>query len=335
MNADIVYVGYGIEAPEYKWNDYKGVDVKGKVLLMLVNEPTSDDPNFFKGKALTYYGRWTYKYEEAARKGAVGVILIHKTDMASYGWDVVRNSWSGEQSYLQLDGPPKLKVASWIQLDMASKLAQRRHGSRQDDGRGAIPGFHPVASAGEVEGAHGQPVRPFDSNNVLAMLPGSDPKLKNQAVIYSAHYDHLGIRPDMPATTSITEPTIMRPGCGILLEMARAFSLSAQKPEALDFLRVGYGRGARTARLGVSGQASADSRGKDLRWILILTMSRRWVFRKKSKSPAQSAQRFIPWWKRRRRISECRFVPIPTRSRVLLSLRSFQLGARGHSRFFR
>ena len=95
MDADIVFVGYGIEAPEYQWDDYKGVDVKGKVLLMLVNEPTSDDPKFFKGKALTYYGRWTYKYEEAARKGAVGAILIHKTDMASYPWEVVRNSNSG------------------------------------------------------------------------------------------------------------------------------------------------------------------------------------------------------------------------------------------------
>ena len=101
VNAEIVYVGYGIEAPEYQWDDYKGVDVKGKVLLMLVNEPTSDDPKFFKGKALTYYGRWTYKYEEAARKGAVGVILIHQTDMASYPWEVVRNSNSGEKSYLQ------------------------------------------------------------------------------------------------------------------------------------------------------------------------------------------------------------------------------------------
>ncbi len=122
VNAEIVYVGYGIEAPEYNWDDYKGVDVRGKVLLMLVNEPPSDDPKFFKGKALTYYGRWTYKYEEAARKGAVGVILIHKEDMASYPWEVVRNSNSGEKSYLKLEGPA-LKVASWVQLDVAKKLA--------------------------------------------------------------------------------------------------------------------------------------------------------------------------------------------------------------------
>src|SRR5712664_4611238 len=114
IDAEIVYVGYGIEAPEYNWDDYKDVDVKGKVLLMLVNQP-SDDPKLFHGKALTYYGRWTYKYEEAARKGAVGVILIHKTDMASYGWEVVRNSNSGEKSFLREDHP-RLDAASWIQL---------------------------------------------------------------------------------------------------------------------------------------------------------------------------------------------------------------------------
>ena len=135
VNAEIVFVGYGIEAPEYQWDDYKGVDVKGKVLLMLVNEPPSDDPNFFKGKALTYYGRWVYKFEKAARKGAVGAILIHKTEMASYPWEVVRNSNSGEKSYLKLDGSPKLKVASWIHLDVAKGLASDcRHGSGQDDG---------------------------------------------------------------------------------------------------------------------------------------------------------------------------------------------------------
>src|SRR5512142_2446677 len=103
VDADVLFMGYGITAPEYNWDDYAGVDVKGKVLLMLVNEPPSDDESFFKGKALTYYGRWTYKYEHAAKMGAVGVILIHKTDMASYGWDVVRSSWSGERSYLRGD----------------------------------------------------------------------------------------------------------------------------------------------------------------------------------------------------------------------------------------
>ena len=119
IDAPIVYVGYGINAPEYNWDDYKGADLKGKVLLMLVNEPPSDDPNFFKGRALTYYGRWTYKFEEAARRGAVAVILVHKTEMASYPWEVVRNSWGGETSILQDEKDPKLKSAGWIQLEVA------------------------------------------------------------------------------------------------------------------------------------------------------------------------------------------------------------------------
>src|SRR5262249_17596603 len=123
VNADIVFVGYGIEAPEYRWDDYKGVDVRGKVLWMLVNGPRSNETSFFKGAALTYYGRWTYKYEEAARKGAVGVILIHQTEMASYPWDVVRNSDSGEKAFLKLEDGQALKVASWIQFDAAKQLA--------------------------------------------------------------------------------------------------------------------------------------------------------------------------------------------------------------------
>src|SRR4029077_18087765 len=100
IDAPIFFVGYGITAPEYKWDDYKGVDLKGKVALLFVNEPTSDDPNFFKGKALTYYGRWTYKFEETAPRGATATLIIHRTDLASYGWQVVRNSWGHEKSYL-------------------------------------------------------------------------------------------------------------------------------------------------------------------------------------------------------------------------------------------
>ena len=157
VNADIVYVGYGIQAPEYQWDDYKGVDVKGKVLLMLVNEPPSDDLKFFKGKALTYYGRWVYKYEQAARKGAVGAILIHKTDMASYPWDVVRNSDSGEKSYLKLDGSPKLQVASWIHLDAAKALAALAGldlDKMMADARSRD--FRPVPLAGQAAGPHGE-----------------------------------------------------------------------------------------------------------------------------------------------------------------------------------
>jgi Zn-dependent M28 family amino/carboxypeptidase len=232
VDADIVYVGYGIEAPEYNWDDYKGVDVKGKVLLMLVNEPPSDDPNFFKGRALTYYGRWTYKYEEAARRGAVGAILIHKTDMASYPWEVVRNSNSGEKSYLKLEGTPKLKVASWIHMNVASQLATAL-GTDLDkmisDARSRD--FHPVALPVKLRAHMVSKIRPFESNNVVAMLPGSDPKLRDEAVLYTAHYDHLGIRPDMPGDNIYNGAYDNATGCGIVLELARAYSLSPQRPK--------------------------------------------------------------------------------------------------------
>jgi Zn-dependent M28 family amino/carboxypeptidase len=231
VDAEIVYVGYGIEAPEYNWDDYKGVDVRGKVLLMLVNEPPSDDPKFFKGKALTYYGRWTYKYEEAARKGAVGVILIHKEDMASYPWEVVRNSNSGEKSYLKLEAPA-LKVAGWVQFDVAKMLAA---GSGMDldmmmaDARTSE--FRPVNLGAKLKAHMVSKVRNFDSNNVLAMLPGSNRNLKDEAVIYTAHYDHLGIRPDMPGDNIYNGAADNATGCGILLELARAFSGAKERPE--------------------------------------------------------------------------------------------------------
>jgi Zn-dependent M28 family amino/carboxypeptidase len=231
VDADIVYVGYGIEAPEYNWDDYKGADVRGKVLLMLVNEPPSDDPNFFKGKALTYYGRWTYKYEEAARKGAVGAILIHKTEMASYPWQVVRTSNSGEKSFLTLDGSPKLQVASWITGDVAQQIASAS-GLNLDkmmaDAR--LREFRPIPLPVKLKAHMVSKVRPFFSNNVVATLPGSHLKFRDEAVLYTAHYDHLGIRPDLPGDNIFHGAADNATGCGILLELARAYAQSAQKP---------------------------------------------------------------------------------------------------------
>jgi len=231
VDAEIVYVGYGIEAPEYKWNDYKDVDVRGKVLLMLVNEPSSDNPNFFSGKALTYYGRWTYKYEEAARKGAIGAILIHKTDMASYPWEVVRNSNSGEKSFLKLEGGPALKVASWIHLDVARQLARSTGmdlDKMMEDAQSRD--FHPVSPPIKLKAHMVSKIRPFESNNVLAMLPGADRKLREEAVMYTAHYDHLGVRADMPGDNIYNGANDNATGCGILLEVARAYSDGPQKP---------------------------------------------------------------------------------------------------------
>jgi Zn-dependent M28 family amino/carboxypeptidase len=236
INAEIVYVGYGIEAPEYNWDDYKGVDVKGKVLLMLVNEPPSDDPKFFTGKALTYYGRWMYKYEEAARKGAVGAILIHKEDMASYGWEVVRNSNSGEKSYLKLDGTPKLKAAAWIHLDIARQFASAA-GMNLDKMMADAQSrdFKPVAMKFRLSAHMTSKIRPFESNNVIAVLPGSDKNLKDEGVLYTAHYDHFGIRPDMTGDNIFNGAMDNGTGCGILLEIARVYAQAAQKPRRSIF----------------------------------------------------------------------------------------------------
>jgi Zn-dependent M28 family amino/carboxypeptidase len=231
IDAPIVYVGYGIRAPEYNWDDYKDVDVKGKVLLMLVNEPTSDDVKFFKGKTLTYYGRWTYKYEEAARRGAAGVVLIHQTDMASYPWEVVRNSNSGEKSYLKLDGTPKLKAAAWVQLEVAEKLARSAGlnlGKMMTEAQSRD--FKPVPLPAKLRAHIVSKIRPFESNNVIGLLPGADARLKSEAVLFTAHYDHLGIRPDMPGDNVYNGANDNATGCGVLLELARAFSQSAEKP---------------------------------------------------------------------------------------------------------
>jgi len=231
VDAEVVYVGYGIEAPEYNWDDYKGVDVRGKVLLMLVNEPPSDDVNFFQGKALTYYGRWTYKYEEAVRKGAVGAILIHQTDMASYPWDVVRNSNSGEKSYLKLEGRPALKVAAWIQLEVARQLATRTgHDLDQMMEEAQSRNFHPVSLPVKLKAHMVTKVRPFESSNVLAVLPGSNGSLRSEAILYTAHYDHLGIRPDMPGDNIYNGADDNATGCGILLELARVYAESVERP---------------------------------------------------------------------------------------------------------
>jgi Zn-dependent M28 family amino/carboxypeptidase len=232
IDAPIVFVGYGISAPEYQWDDYKNYDLHGKVALLFVNEPVSDDPKFFKGRALTYYGRWTYKYEETARRGAVATLIIHRTDLASYGWQVVRNSWGGEKSYLRLEpGTPKLQAASWIQLDVAKRLAGmagldvdklfKQAQSRE---------FKPIELPVRLQAHVASELRPFVSRNVIAKLPGSSGKLADEAVVYTAHYDHLGIDPHMSGDNIYNGAVDNGTGCGILLELARAWSLAKPAP---------------------------------------------------------------------------------------------------------
>ena len=240
IDAPIVFVGYGISAPEYNWNDFKDADVKGKVLLMLVSEPPSDDPAFFKGKALTYYGRWTYKYEEAARRGALGVILIHKTEMASYGWEVVRNSWGGEKSYLRGDDEPRLRAAGWVQLAIARKLVAASGLDldrllEQTNSRD----FRPIPLPARLQAHLVSKIRTFDSANVVGMLPGSDRRLKNQAVMYTAHYDHLGVGRAVNGDAIYNGADDNATGCAILLELARAYaSASTRPPRSILFASV-------------------------------------------------------------------------------------------------
>ncbi len=231
IDAPIVFVGYGIEAPEYRWNDFKGVDVKGKVILVIVNEPPSKDPKFFNAEAMTYYGRWTYKFEEAARKGALGALIIHRTDLASYGWSVVRSSWSNEQVYLANDRDPKLEAASWIQLDVARQLFAAS--GLNADAMIASAGtrqFKPRELTVRLKAHIVSKVRKFESYNVLAMLPGTAAGTPSQAVMYSAHYDHLGIDPDKSGDNIYNGAIDNGTGCGMLLELARAYSRSAARP---------------------------------------------------------------------------------------------------------
>jgi Zn-dependent M28 family amino/carboxypeptidase len=231
VDAPIVFVGYGIEAPEYRWDDFKGVDVKGKVVLVIVNEPPSKDPKFFNGEAMTYYGRWMYKFEEAARKGALGALIIHRTDLASYGWNVVRSSWSNEQVYLADDREPKLAAASWIQLDVARELFAAS-GLKLDD-MIALAGTRrfrarelPMRFKAHIESR----VRRFKSYNVLGMLPGTDEGPAAGAVVYTAHYDHLGINLSLSGDNIYNGAVDNGTGCGMLMELAHAFGTSAARP---------------------------------------------------------------------------------------------------------
>lgn len=225
IDAPIVFVGYGIKAPEYGWDDYKNVDLHGKVALVFVNEPSSDDPKFFKGKALTYYGRWTYKFEETARRGAIATLIVHRTDLASYGWEVVRNSWGTQQAYLKNDGTPKLQAAAWLQW----KVAERMLGMVGLDldklyQRAQMRDFQPLTLPVHLKAHVASALRPFVSRNVLAMRPGAVPGLRDEAVLYTAHYDHLGIDPAMKGDNIYNGADDNATGCGILLELARAWS---------------------------------------------------------------------------------------------------------------
>jgi Zn-dependent M28 family amino/carboxypeptidase len=224
VDAPIVFVGYGATAPEFGWDDYAGVDVKGKVILCIVGDPPSDDPKFFGGAALTYYGRWTYKFEQAARMGAVGALIIHRTDLASYGWDVVKNSNTSEKTYLADDANAKLKAASWIQLEVARKLFAASGLDLDTEMTAAGKrGFKAVELPVRLKAHVDSVIRPFESPNVVGILRGSDTG-KDQAVLYTAHYDHLGFVPGMAGDNIYNGAADNGTGVGMILELARAWS---------------------------------------------------------------------------------------------------------------
>ncbi len=233
VDAPMVFVGYGIDAPEQKWNDYKGPaeDYRGKILVMLVNDPpaTPQEPDLFGGRRLTYYGRWTYKYEEAARRGAAGVILLHTSESAGYPWSVVRTSngsWRFDIARTSSDKTPYLKIRSWMTDDSAHRMmelaglnldALRKQAASRD--------FKPVKLNLTASIDLNSELKRVEAPNVVAVLPGRDPKLRDEYVVYSAHWDHFGIgAPDKSGDTIYNGALDNATGVASVLEIARVLS---------------------------------------------------------------------------------------------------------------
>jgi Zn-dependent M28 family amino/carboxypeptidase len=232
--SDVVFVGYGVVAPEYGWDDYKSVDVRGKTLLMLIGDPPVTDPKdpskldakMFKGKAMTYYGRWTYKYEIAAQKGAAAAIIIHETEPAAYPWQVVRSSWGKEN--FELDNPNKnmdaVSARSWITRDVAKKLFADCGQDFDALKKTAITKkFRPVALNAKANIDIKQQIRSFKSHNVIGKLEGDDPKLRDEYIIYTAHWDHLGRHPELQGDQIFNGAIDNASGVASVIQLAAAF----------------------------------------------------------------------------------------------------------------
>jgi Zn-dependent M28 family amino/carboxypeptidase len=233
-SSDVVFVGYGVVASEYGWDDFKNVDVRGKTLLMLIGDPPVPDPKdsskldekMFKGKAMTYYGRWTYKYEIAAKRGAAAAIIIHETEPAGYPWQVVRSSWSKEN--FELDNPDKnigaIQARSWITLDMAKKLLSDCGQDFDALKKLAISkNFHPVTLNAKCEIDIKQELHSFKSHNVIGKLEGSDSKLRDEYIIYTAHWDHLGKHPELQGDQIFNGAVDNASGCAAVIQLGAAF----------------------------------------------------------------------------------------------------------------
>ncbi|MCP1728456.1 Zn-dependent M28 family amino/carboxypeptidase [Natronospira proteinivora] len=231
-DSDLIFVGYGIVAPEYDWNDYEDMDVTGKTVVMLVNDPgfATGDEALFDGNTMTYYGRWTYKFEEAARQGAEGALLIHEDDAAGYGWSVVSGSWSGPQLYLaQEDDQPTLKMEGWISQGSAESLFNAQ-GLDLDTMKAASlePEFAGHSLDGWASIELNNRFQHSESENVIAYLPGE--KRPEETIIYTAHWDHLGVDPD-DEDVIYNGAVDNASGSAAVLELARAFSEMEQAPD--------------------------------------------------------------------------------------------------------
>ena len=248
LDAPLIFVGYGVVAPEYHWDDYKDADVHGKVLVMLINDPqipdpknpSKLDPNMFKGRAMTYYGRWTYKFEEAAAKGAAGALIVHETGPAGYPWAVVEGSNTVEQfSLLTPDkGHSRCAVEGWFTTDIAKKMFSTAGQDFDALHKAALsPDFRPVPLGMRASLTLHNTIRSIDSRNVIARLEGGDPTLKSQFVIYTAHWDHLGIGPPVNGDSIYHGAVDNASGVAGLLEIARAFTETKPKRSVL-FLSV-------------------------------------------------------------------------------------------------
>jgi Zn-dependent M28 family amino/carboxypeptidase len=233
FDAEAVFVGHGISAPEFGWDDYKGLDVRGKVLVYFTNEPPSDDPNFFGGRALTYYGRWSYKFEEAARRGAVAALIIHTTPTAGYGWGVVSGSWSQEHPELKLKpGEKGLDLAAWLTQDAGARLVAAT-GKTIDEllDMANQKSFHPIPLGVHVAGHIPVKLREIDSRNVIGRVDGSDAQLQSQAVLFTAHWDHLGVGIPVNGDKIYNGAVDNATGCAMVLEIARLWAALAEKPK--------------------------------------------------------------------------------------------------------
>lgn len=230
FDAEAIFMGHGITAPEFDWDDYKGVDVNGKVVVLFTNEPPSDDPKFFGGKALTYYGRWTFKFEEAARRGAKACLIIHTNETAGYPFSVVQ-PLDGAQLKLK-PGELALAFAGWLSQQAGEKLLALS--GRTVDGalkEANTRGFKAVTLGVKIKGRIPTKLENIVSKNVIGMIEGSDPALKSEAVIFSAHWDHLGVGRAVLGDNIYNGAADNATGSAILLELARAWSAQTPRPK--------------------------------------------------------------------------------------------------------